>query len=408
MTTRLAILGSTGSIGTQTLRVVEHLNALTPGSFEIVGLATGSNSDAMFEQARAHGVRHLAIASGDAPCPGGCSLERGPDGAETLVRRLAGAGELDLVVGAIVGIAGLPGVLAAVESGIDVALATKETLVAAGPLVIGACARTGARLLPIDSEHSALWQAIQGLPPTPGSDNPRPAPPLAAPPARVRRMILTASGGPFRETPLDRFASLTPAMALDHPTWDMGPRVTLDCATMMNKGFELMEACWLYAMPEDRVEILIQPGSHVHSLVEFEDRSILAHFGPADMRLPIQLALTWPDRPPAPVEPIDLTALGGVEFLDPCPDRYPCVELARRAMRAGGTAGAVLNAADEIVVEAFLAPENQDGSSLAFGRISEIVAGVLESHRPREIASLADVLGADAEGRDLARELLAR
>lgn len=330
----------------------------------------------------------------------------GRDSAEQLVRQLTAEDGVDLVVAAIVGVAGLPSTLAAVEAGIDVALANKETLVAAGSLVTQACARTGARLLPVDSEHSALWQALQGLPPTESSDEPRLVPPLAARPNRVRRLILTASGGPFRQTPLAELASATPEMALKHPTWEMGPRVTIDSATMMNKGFELMEACWLYALPEDFVDILIQPGSHVHSLVEFEDRSMLAHFGPADMRLPIQLALTWPDRPPAPTPSLDLTALGSIAFHAPEPERYPMIELARTAMRRGGCAGAVLNAADEVAVAAFLHPENTDGNRIPFSRIHEVVAEVLEQSPDRPASSLAEILAADADAREIAHSLL--
>ncbi|MEO0511464.1 MAG: 1-deoxy-D-xylulose-5-phosphate reductoisomerase [Planctomycetota bacterium] len=406
-TTRLAILGCTGSIGTQTLDVVRNLNTLRPGSVEVVGLATGSRETEMLAQARAHGVSLTAVAvEGDDAVSSGTTVLRSTDAAERLVRRLVDEDGVDLFVGAIVGIAGLPATLAAVEAGVDVALANKETLVAAGELVTAACARTGARLLPIDSEHSALWQALQGLPPEDGVDEPRPGPPLRSPPSRVARLILTASGGPFRALDAAALARVTPGQALDHPTWSMGAKVTLDCASLMNKGLELMEACWLFGVPEDRVDILVHPGSTVHSLVEFDDRSVMAQLGPTDMRLPIQYAITWPDRPPLDVPPLDLAALGELRFERHDQERFPAPGLCRRAMRMGGGAGAVLNAANEVAVARFLADDNTSGSVLAFTRIPEIVGEMLEAEPATPIGSLGAVLDLDRRVRERTRRLL--
>lgn len=408
MPKRIAILGSTGSIGTQTLDVVRHLNTLGGERYEVVALAAGRRGGAVVEQARACNAKLVGTVGGEGGADG-LEVFNGDDAALRVIERLIERDGVDLVVAAIVGIAGLPSVLAAADAGIDIALANKESLVAGGSLVVDACRRSGARLLPVDSEHSALWQAIQGPPRVGGQgDDPRPVPPLEGGVPRLRRMILTASGGPFRERPLGTFGEITPAEALAHPTWDMGRRVTIDCATMLNKGFELMEACWLFGVPEDRVDIVIHPGSKVHSLIEYEDRSVMAHLGPTDMRLPIQLALTWPDRPPAPVDPIDLVSLGALEFFEPEPARYPSLGLAREAMRRGGTSGAVLNAAGEEAVRRFLRDDNAGAGAMAFPMIAEVAARALDAFEASAVSSLGDVLEIDRRVRERVRGWLPR
>jgi 1-deoxy-D-xylulose-5-phosphate reductoisomerase len=297
-----------------------------------------------------------------------------------------------------VGIAGLEPTLAAVERGIDVALANKESLVAAGELVVRLAGATGARLLPVDSEHSALWQCVQGL----GVG----APPIEHP-TGVERMILTASGGALRGWARERIDRATPAEALAHPTWRMGPKVTVDTASLMNKGFEVMEARWFFGLPPERIGVLIHPTSTVHSLVEFTDGAMLAQLGTPDMRTAIRHALMRGRRTgAASPERLDLARMGSMEFAEPDPQRFPLLELAYAALRRGGTAGATLNAANERAVAAFLHPANADGSRMRFGRIAEVVAEVIESSPVRPVAGLADVLKADAAAREAADRLL--
>ena len=390
---RVVVLGSTGSIGTQTLAAIDHLNALadsgvTRQRFEIVGLAARSQADRLAAQAELHGVRAVAIASDEVVFGAGVRCFRGGSGPEELVRET----RPDLVVAAMVGAAGLPATLAAVELGIDVALANKETLVAAGEIVSPLARRTGARLLPIDSEHSGLWQCLQGL----GGAGERPTPPCAAP-AVVERAILTASGGPFRTTPLDEMRRATPAQALAHPTWAMGPKNTIDSATMVNKGLELIEAHWLFGLGAERLGVLVHPQSIVHAIVELADGSSIAQLAAADMRCPIQLALTWPARAPGCARRIDWREMGRLEFEEPDHERFQAVELAFGVIREGGTAGAVFNAANEVAVAAFRA------EAIPFGRIVEIVAAALERVPHRAADSLGAVLEADAEAREFAK-----
>lgn len=389
------MLGSTGSIGTQTLEVVAGLRSLGE-RIEVVGLAAGRCSSALAAQAAAHGAL-VATAEPGALGPGIRHLA-GPGSASALVRELHAAEPLDMVVGAIVGIAGLEPTLAAVELGIDVALANKESLVAAGELVVRLASTTGARLLPVDSEHSALWQCVQGL----GIG----APPVEHP-RGVERVILTASGGALRGWSRERIDRATPADALAHPTWRMGPKVTVDTASLMNKGFEVMEARWLFGLPPERIGVLIHPTSTVHSLVEFTDGAMLAQLGTPDMRTAIRHALMRGRRTGAvSPERLDLARLGSMEFAEPDTELFPLLDLAYAALRRGGTAGAVLNAANERAVAAFLHPANADGSRLRFGRIAEVVRQVIESAPVRPAAGLADVLEADAAAREAADRLL--
>lgn len=416
---RVLVLGSTGSIGTQTLEVIEHLNrvaAATGGGpvYRLVGLAAGRNAPLLAEQAVRHGVGQIALACastasvGEAPellrravGPGG-RVWVGPEAAETLVRAL----RPEVVVAAMVGAAGLPATLAAVELGADVALANKETLVAAGGLIVPAARRAGARLLPVDSEHSALWQCLQACTPASGGGAP-PCPPMSHP-RGVRRLILTASGGALRHLSPDEAARATPSMALRHPTWSMGAKVTIDSASLTNKAFELIEAHWLFGTPGDRLGVLIHPQSIVHSFVEFEDASLLAQLGTPDMKGPIQYALTFPDRAPASARRIDPVALSRLEFSEPDRRRYPALDLADRVIREHGTSGAVFNAASEVAVEAFLSGHVEPGRSAAmtFGRLGELVQEVFESIPGRPVRTLADVLEADAAARERARAVL--
>ena len=392
----IVILGSTGSIGASTLSVVRAC----PGQFRVVGLAARGNVAGVLAQAVEFGVRHVVLADPDAAAearalaPAGVEVAAGGEA----VAALAALPEADTVVCALVGMAGLAPVLSAIEAGHDVALATKEVLVAAGALVCAAAERTGARLMPIDSEHSALFQCLQsrhGLPYCVrfGSD-------AAAVEDEVRRLVLTASGGPFAGRDDLDFDTVTVAQALDHPRWQMGPKVTIDSATMMNKGLEVMEAQWLLNVPVDRIDVVVHPESIVHSMVEFVDASVLAQLSLPDMRLAIQYALTWPDRLPGGLPRLDLTHLQTLNFKNPEPARFPCLMLAREAARAGGTQPTVLNAANEIAVEAFLA------GTIRFSGIWHTVEMVLERHDPGQAADLCEITEADRWAREKARQIV--
>lgn len=387
-TRRLIVLGSTGSIGRQTLDVVAHLARLAeqsgqPPPIRVVGLAAGRRADELARQAHDHGVRDLALCQGDADrLPERATTYTGPDAAERLVREV----DADLVMAAVVGAAGLPATLAAVELGRDVALANKETLVAAGALVVPAAVRSGSRLLPVDSEHSALWQCLHAI------VGPTVAPPMRPPPG-VARLVLTASGGPFRTASREAMHNATPAQALAHPTWNMGPKVTVDCASLTNKAFEVIEAHWLFGFPSSQLRVLIHPQSIVHSLIETIDGSVLAQLGVSDMRLPIQYALTHPGRAAGHTPRLDLAHLARLDFEEPDGARFPALALARWAIDTGGTAGAIFNAANETAVEAFLA------GHIPFGRIGELTRAACEAIAPTPLASLADALHADAHAR---------
>ncbi len=396
---RLLILGSTGSIGTQTLEVVLHLNSLHarglfPRSFEVVGLAAGKGVGLLADQAARFGVKHLALSEANGDNPKGAMT--GPDAAERLVREV----DCDVVLAAIVGSAGLPATLAAVELGRDVALANKETLVAAGSLVVPAAHKSGAKVLPVDSEHAAVWQCLQSGPD--GTGGPV-FPALKRAPSAVKKITLTASGGPFRTWDKSRIDRATRAEALKHPTWTMGEKVTVDSASLMNKALEIIEAHWLFALPADKINAVVHPQSIAHALVEFEDGSVIAQLALPDMRGPIQQALTFPARVPSLVKPLALADIAtALQFEPPDRERFPLLDLAYTVIRAEGTSGAILNAANEEAVLAFLKSE------ILFGRISELVLEAMEAIAPTPIRTLADALGADRRAREHVRESLRR
>ncbi len=379
---RLIILGSTGSIGTQTLEVIEDLNRRGEHRFEIVGLAAGSRGDELCAQAERFGVRQLAIADEAAPCAK--PARRGPSAAEQLVREV----DADLVVAAIVGAAGIGATLAAIERGTNVALANKESLVAAGALVIPEARRRGVAILPMDSEHSGIWQCLMGATGAGGDD----VPPMRLP-SSVQRVVLTASGGALRSATAEQIARATPEQALAHPNWDMGAKVTIDSASLMNKALELVEAHWLFGIEPDKLSAVIHPQSVVHAMIEMADGSVMAQMGDPDMRTPIQVALTHPHRCDGPARRLDMQRAMSLTFEPPDHERFPALRLADVVMRAGGTAGAVLNAANERAVELFLERR------IPFGRITELVAGALDAMAPTPVTTLADVTSADAAAR---------
>ncbi len=374
----LVILGSTGSIGRSALRVVQAL----PERFRVLGLAVHRQGEEALRQAHEFHAPFVAVADSSAARRAAAAARGGVRvlaGAEGLLELVAQPGT-DLVLAAIVGMAGLPPVLRALELGVDVALATKETLVVAGAQVMAARRRSGARLLPVDSEHSAIFQCLEGRP----ADH-------------VRKLILTASGGPFAGRPVD-WNTVTVDAALRHPRWNMGRKVTVDSATMMNKGLEIIEARWLFDVGLDRIEVMLHPESIVHSMVELTDGSLLAQLSVSDMRFAIQYALTWPHRVDGQLPPLDLARLGALHFSLPDAQRFPCLALARAAARAGGTLPAVLNAANEVAVEAFLA------NRLPFAGIWRVVEETMAAHPSRSNPELADIMEADRWARAAARE----
>jgi len=400
---RLIVLGSTGSIGTQTLEVVEHLNALaargeSPIRYRIVGLAAGRNVAVLGDQSRRYPEADLAIAHSDvrdlaigeqglgASFSGRLLRARhGPDAAERLVREV----ECDIVLAAMVGSAGLPATLAAVELGRDVALANKETLVAAGSLVIPAAFKSGSKLLPVDSEHCAAWQGLL-------AGRADCCPPMRCGP-EISRVVLTASGGPFRTASVHETYHATAASALKHPTWQMGPKVTIDSASLTNKALEIVEAHWLFGLPGEKIGVLVHPQSIVHALVEFADGNVIAQLAAPDMRTPIQYALTHPHRPEGVSRKLDWSKLGTLEFTPPDRERFPALDCAYEIIAKGGTSGAVFNAANEQAVEAFLA------GRIPFGRITELSRAALESVGASPIRCLEDVHACDAEARRAVR-----
>ena len=372
----MAVLGSTGSIGTSTLDVIEA----APDRFTPHLLAAQRSVGKLLEQARRLRPRWVVVTDpaaaatiGAASLPAGTRLAVGADALDDLVRDPA----VDRVVSAIVGAAGLRSTWAAVAEGKTVALANKETLVMAGPLVMRLAARTGAAILPVDSEHSAIQQALCS-----GSGT------------EVRRIVLTASGGPFRTRPAETFAAVTPEEALRHPTWSMGPKITIDSATMMNKALELIEARWLFGVPATKLEVLVHPQSIVHSMVEFVDGSVIAQLSPPDMRLPIQYALSYPRRLPGPARRFDFTRGFTLEFAPPDPARFPALALGHEAASRGGTAGAVLNAANEEAVRGFLA------GRLRFTDIAAVCGRVLEAHPFQDDPTIEDIRRLDAWARE--------
>ena len=354
---RIILLGATGSIGTSACDVVRA----HPGEFKVVALAVRNNLAAAAVLGREFGAK----------------VYSGEEGALRAVEE----NEADVVLVATVGLSGLKPTLAAIRKGMDVALATKEVLVAAGEFVTSEAAAANVRLLPVDSEHSAIFQCIQGVDAV----------------SSVSRLILTASGGPFLDEPSD-LASVTPEQALRHPRWDMGPKVTIDSSTMMNKGFEIVEARWLFGIPMDKIDVVVHPESIVHSLVEFDDGATLAQLSPPDMRVPIQYALTWPRRMPANRAILDLAALSSLTFRAPDETRFPALRLVRDAERSGGTRTAVLSAADEIAVSRFLAGD------IRYTDIVRLVADTVERASEIPCDSVDAVLEADSIARRLARD----
>lgn len=383
---RLILLGSTGSIGTNTLAVVEHLHAKELAQFDVVGLATGSNAEVLHKQALQFGVKHVAIADpvhasllSDLP-----NVFTGTDAALELIEAIARKG--DLVVGAMVGAAGVPATLAAIDRGCDIALANKETLVAAGEIVIPKVKKKGIQLLPIDSEHSALFQCLQA-----GRSI-----------DEVKQLVLTASGGPFRNWEKDRLYNATVKETLNHPTWDMGPKVTVDSASLMNKALEVIEAHWLFGMPAEKIKVVVHPQSIIHSFVEFVDGSVVGQLSPPDMKMPIQFALTWPDRLDGASKAMDWSSLHQLEFGPIDHQLFPALGLAYDVIKMGGTAGAIFNAANEAAVSAFL-----DGH-IPFGMITQLVGEVLNQSQPTPVTCLDDVLNADEIARQMVAEKLNR
>ena len=381
MRKRIVILGSSGSIGVNALRVAEAL----PQRLEVVGLAVKRNFDRLLEQAARFNVRTIAVEDADAArecaaaAPAGVRVLGGAEG----IRELVSQEGVDVVLCAVVGMAGLRPVMAAIESGKDIALATKEVLVGAGHLVTAAAAARRIRIFPVDSEHSAIFQCLEGRPRE-----------------SVRRILLTASGGPFSDQPGLDWEKVTISQVLTHPRWNMGKKVTVDSATMMNKGLEIMEAHWLFGVPLEQIDVLVHPESVVHSLVEFVDRSVLAQLSVPDMRFAIQYALTWPDKVETNLPLLNLARTGALRFSEPDVRRFPCLALARTAARIGGTMPAVLNAANETAVQKFL-----DGR-LHFPGIWSTVEWVMERHEPVKDPGLDAVAEADGWARRAAAERL--
>ncbi len=376
---RVVLLGSTGSIGCSTLKVAAEL----PDEIEIVALAAGSNVTALAAQARETGVRHVAVydatraAELRALLPSGVHLHLGAEG----LLELATLAEADVVLVAIVGTAGLFPALAAIEAGKDLAVASKEILVMAGEIITTAASKRGVAILPVDSEHNAIFQCLDGHR---GGEK------------EVSRLILTASGGPFRNLPAERIPHVTVAEALKHPTWDMGPKITIDSATLFNKGLEMIEARWLFGIGMERIDVVVHPQSIIHSMVEFTDGSVLAQLSRTDMCFPIQYALTWPRRVKGGLRPLDFPELAKLEFEAPRREDFPALDLARRAGLAGGTLPAVFNAANEVAVDAFRA------GKIPFPGIWECVAAVMDAHQVMSSDTLETVLVADREAREAA------
>ncbi|MBZ5592233.1 MAG: 1-deoxy-D-xylulose-5-phosphate reductoisomerase [Acidobacteriia bacterium] len=385
---RLTVLGSTGSIGTNTLDVIRQ----NSHRYQVYGLAAGRNIDLLAEQIlefhpsvvalpEREGKDQLAGKLAALPKSQWPELTTGP---QALVA-MATAPEVDVVISAIVGVTGLRATYEAVRAGKRVGLANKEVLVSGGRLVMDAVRESGADLIPIDSEHNGAHQCLR-----------------AGNRAEVTKLILTASGGPFRTTPISQLALVTPEDALKHPTWKMGNRITIDSATLMNKGFEVIEACWLFGFTPAQVDVVIHPQSSVHAMIEYSDGSVMAQISATDMRMPIQYALTYPERSQAPVPKIDWSQARRWEFGPPDLEKFPLLKLAYECQRAGGSATCTLNAADEVAVEAFLARK------ISFPSIYKVVEHTVSKVANRQPATIDDILELDKESRALARELIAR
>jgi len=393
----VVILGSTGSIGENTLRVASAL----PDRVRVVGLATRTQVSRVLAQAVEFGVKWVAIGDPVAAreaqrlAPADIHILAGDAG----VAQLAAMEKTDIVLCALVGMAGLRPVLAAIEAGHDVALATKEVLVSAGALVMAARARKNVRILPVDSEHSAIFQCLQSSIFLPACVRPSHAPASQAAESRVLQLLLTASGGPFAHQPDIDFDRVTVREALAHPRWAMGRKVSVDSASMMNKGLEIMEACWLFNVPVDRVEVVVHPESVVHSLVAFVDGTWLAQLSPPDMRFAIQHTLTWPDHVAVSMPPLELSKLSTLHFAAPDENRFRCLRLARQAAASGGTCPAVLNAANEVAVDAFL-----DGK-IRFSKIWDVVEQTLARHDRLDNPEMDTIFHVDAWARATAAGL---
>jgi len=380
---RVILLGSSGSIGESTCKVARAL----PEKMKIVGLAVAKSTDRLLEQAQEFGVKALAVSDSQAAknvknrMPSGAKFYSGPDGLTRMVEET----QADMVLVAIVGTAGLAPALAALKSGKDLAVASKEILVLAGSEVMSEAKKRKRQVLPVDSEHNAIFQCLQG-----------------ANEKEVRKVILTASGGPFRKSSAEEMEKVTVAQALKHPTWSMGKKITIDSATMFNKGLEMIEAHWLFGLPMSQVDVVVHPQSIVHSMVEFIDGSVLAQLSVTDMCFPIQYAVTYPERMPSGLPPLNLAKLQNLSFEAPDEKRFPALRLAREAGEAGGTLPGVFNAANEVAVEAFLEER------ISFSRIWGIVEEVMQGHRTEKNPSLSAIVSADEWARGEAKAKLGR
>ncbi len=373
---KIGIIGSTGSIGTQTLEVIKELNGAGEYSFEVVALSAGSNAELLAKQAREFNVPLLCIDTEEGAAYLKKELEDlnpeilvGEEGLCALA-----ASEMDVLVTAIVGMRGIRPTLCAIEKGTEIALANKETLVAAGEVVMEAAQKRGVRILPVDSEHSAVLQCLQG-----------------EKREEVDKIILTASGGPFRQMPASELEKVTAADALKHPTWNMGGKITIDCASLMNKGLEVIEARWLYDMPYDKIDVVVHPQSIIHSMVRYNDNSVIAQLGVPSMKLPIQYALTFPTRVKSCVPQLDLAKIGTLTFEAPDTERFPCLALAYEAGRTGGTLPAVMNAANEAAVALFFK------GKISFNGISRVVSSAMDKHKTIIKPSAEDILAVSKE-----------
>lgn len=384
MSKKVILLGSTGSIGCSTLKVAQDL----PEEIDIIALAANDNVAKLAEQARDTGVKHVAIYDATRReelrrlLPDDVTVHCGAEG----LREIATLAEADIVLVAIVGTAGLHPALAAIRAGKDLAIASKEILVMAGEIITREAAISGVKLLPVDSEHNAIYQCLDGR---------------AGGAADVSRLILTASGGPFRDTPAEELPKVTLAQALKHPTWKMGRKITIDSASMFNKGLEMIEARWLFGIGMGRIDVVVHPQSIIHSMVEFIDGSVLAQLSNTDMCFPIQYALTWPARKKAGLRPLDFPALGKLEFFAPRETDFPALRLARQAGLTGGTLPAVFNAANEVAVDAFIAGD------LSFPGIWQRVEATMAAHQTRPANELDAVMEADSWARQHCRSLVA-
>ena len=375
---RVLILGSTGSVGVQALEVVRASDDI-----EVVGLSAATGWEQLVEQARTHGVKRIAVADGEAAARAKAEFDGDVLAGEEGVRDLVASTDADLVLNAILGAAGLGPTIVALTEGRDLALANKESLVIGGELVTALAEATGAQIIPVDSEHSALYQLIE-----------------AEPPGTVDRLVLTASGGPFRGR--SDLSGVTREEALAHPTWEMGGKITIDCATLINKGLEVIEAHHLFGIAYERIDVVVHPQSIVHAMVHLNDGASLAHLGMPDMRVPISYALHHPDRADVDVPRLDLASIGELTFEPPDEDTFPCLRLAREAGAAGGTAPCVLNASNEVAVEGFLS------GRVGFTAIAEIVEGALNEIAPATPTHFEDLYVADAQARDAAGRLVER